>query len=89
MAQGKLDVKPLISHQFPFEEAEKAYDLITENKEPYLGIILDYDPQISQITQKEKEELATPVRSSGPTPVPFPEAGRQAGQAKTRRDSGR
>ena len=43
MATGKLDVKPLITHRFPFEEAEKAYELIANNKEPYLGIILNYD----------------------------------------------
>jgi len=43
MAAGKLDVKPLITHRFPFEEAEKAYALIADNKEPYLGIILEYD----------------------------------------------
>lgn len=42
MASGKLDVKPLISHRFPFEEALKAYDLISGNKEPYIGIILEY-----------------------------------------------
>lgn len=42
MASGKLDVKPLISHRFPFEEATKAYNLIMENKEPHVGIILEY-----------------------------------------------
>lgn len=42
MASGKIDVKPLITHRFPFEEATKAYDLIAENKEPYLGIIFEY-----------------------------------------------
>jgi len=42
MAAGKLDVNPLITHRLRFEEAEKAYELITQNKEPYLGIILDY-----------------------------------------------
>lgn len=43
MASGKVDVKSLISHRFPFEEAEKSYELILENKEPYLGIILEYN----------------------------------------------
>ena len=42
MATGKLDVKPLISHRFPFEQAPDAYELITSRKEPYLGIILEY-----------------------------------------------
>lgn len=53
MAAGKLDVRPLITHRFPVDQAPGAYDLISENKEPYIGIILEYDPQISQITQIE------------------------------------
>jgi predicted dehydrogenase/threonine dehydrogenase-like Zn-dependent dehydrogenase len=43
MAAGKIDVGPLITHRFAFEEAEKAYRLISENTEPYLGIILEYE----------------------------------------------
>jgi len=42
MAAGKLDVKPLITHRFRFEEAEKAYELIAQHKEPSVGIILQY-----------------------------------------------
>ncbi|ACV67688.1 bi-domain-containing oxidoreductase [Desulfohalobium retbaense] len=42
MAAGKLDVKPLISHRFVFENAEDAYRMIADNSEPYVGIILDY-----------------------------------------------
>ncbi len=49
MASGKLNVKPLISHRFSFEEALNAYDLITENKEPYLGIILKYHSKVEEI----------------------------------------
>jgi predicted dehydrogenase/threonine dehydrogenase-like Zn-dependent dehydrogenase len=58
MAAGKIDVRPLISHRFAFEEAEKAYHLISGNTEPYLGIILEYNrdgtvdaPQISRISR--------------------------------------
>jgi predicted dehydrogenase/threonine dehydrogenase-like Zn-dependent dehydrogenase len=42
MAQGKLDVAPLITHRFPIEKAEDAYKLIEEGKEPYVGILLEY-----------------------------------------------
>lgn len=41
MAEGHLDVKPLISHRFGIEEAEKAYDLIAGST-PSLGILLQY-----------------------------------------------
>ena len=60
MASGKLDVTPLITHRFPFEEAEKAYELIAEGRDPYMGIILEYgkeDPQITQITQKDERTV--------------------------------
>ncbi|MEA3358884.1 MAG: bi-domain-containing oxidoreductase [Thermodesulfobacteriota bacterium] len=62
MASGKIDVKPLITHRFRFEDAGKAYELIAQNKEAYLGIILEYNPQITQITQREKHELAAEER---------------------------
>jgi predicted dehydrogenase/threonine dehydrogenase-like Zn-dependent dehydrogenase len=42
MANGRLDVKPLISHRFAFDDAPKAYDLLTNGNEPYLGILLNY-----------------------------------------------
>ncbi|MDH4114265.1 MAG: bi-domain-containing oxidoreductase [Burkholderiaceae bacterium] len=41
MADGRLDVKPLISHRFAIGEAEKAYALLA-SAEPSLGILLDY-----------------------------------------------
>ncbi|CAK0757839.1 Dehydrogenase-like protein [Gammaproteobacteria bacterium] len=49
MADGRLDVKPLISHRFQIEEAEKAYELV-ERGGPSLGILLKY-PSI-EITPK-------------------------------------
>jgi len=42
MAAGKLDVNPLISHRFRFEEVAKAYELIGRGKESYVGIVLTY-----------------------------------------------
>ncbi len=42
MESGRINVMPLITHRFPFEDAEKAYQLISQNEEPYLGIILEY-----------------------------------------------
>jgi len=41
MASGQLDVKPLITHRFDFEDAPKAYDLLTTDKSA-LGILLLY-----------------------------------------------
>ncbi len=41
LTDGKLDVKPLISHRFAISEAEKAYELIADAT-PSLGILLQY-----------------------------------------------
>jgi predicted dehydrogenase/threonine dehydrogenase-like Zn-dependent dehydrogenase len=41
LADGRLDVKPLISHRFPLAEAEAAYALMGSG-EPTLGIVLEY-----------------------------------------------
>jgi len=47
MAVGKLDVRPLITHRFAFEDAEKAYGMVADNSEPYIGIILNYEKNIA------------------------------------------
>jgi predicted dehydrogenase/threonine dehydrogenase-like Zn-dependent dehydrogenase len=49
MAEGKVDVAPLITHRFPFERAEEAYQLLLSG-EPHLGILLEYP-------EKPEEEL--------------------------------
>ena len=45
IAAGKLPVERLTTHHFPIEQAETAYDVITSNREPYMGLVLDY-PQL-------------------------------------------
>jgi polar amino acid transport system substrate-binding protein len=46
VAGGRVNVAPLVSHRFSVEDAESAYQLITgEVKQPYLGILIRYDPE--------------------------------------------
>jgi predicted dehydrogenase/threonine dehydrogenase-like Zn-dependent dehydrogenase len=41
----RIRVEPLVSHRFDIDEAERAYELIAGDvKEPYLGVLLRYDP---------------------------------------------
>ena len=47
MADGRLDVKPLISHRIPISDAELAYDLVGGSG-PSLGILLTYPPSSSK-----------------------------------------
>jgi len=40
---GKIDLNYLTTHVFPLRDAPQAYDLILQRKEPYLGILIEYD----------------------------------------------
>jgi predicted dehydrogenase len=43
LADGKIDVKPLVTHSFEVENAKAAYELITGEKvQPYLGVLIRY-----------------------------------------------
>jgi predicted dehydrogenase/threonine dehydrogenase-like Zn-dependent dehydrogenase len=63
IAQGRIQVSRLITHRFPITDALKAYDLILENRQPYIGVLLTY-PQKEALASQE----STPVRKvwSGP-----------------------
>jgi predicted dehydrogenase/threonine dehydrogenase-like Zn-dependent dehydrogenase len=51
MADGRLDMKPLISHRFPLESAGEAYEVISEG-DP-LGVLLEY-PRPSTENRSQK-----------------------------------
>jgi predicted dehydrogenase/threonine dehydrogenase-like Zn-dependent dehydrogenase len=43
LVEGKLSVAPLITHRFPIERAQQAYDLITgKSGDPFLGVVIQY-----------------------------------------------
>ncbi len=43
LAEKKIDVHPLVTHRYPIEKANQAYDLITgKTGEEYLGVLLTY-----------------------------------------------
>jgi len=39
----KLDLSSLITHQFTLDEAPKAYQMILDRSEPFIGILIKYD----------------------------------------------
>ena len=55
MSNGKLNVKPLITHRFDIEHAPEAYNLLT-SAAPYLGIIIDY-PSAVDFSRSETIEI--------------------------------
>ena len=64
MASGKVQIKPLITHKFPFADAKSAYDLILNKSEPFSGILLQYDVQ-----KKLNDKITLPNRSTTPANV--------------------
>jgi predicted dehydrogenase len=65
VAAGKLPVEKLTTHRFAIEQAGRAYELITERKEPFLGIVLEY-PAVAEAKPRRRVELrpSTPGRSA-------------------------
>jgi D-xylulose reductase len=41
VASGKIDVKPLITHRFKFEEAEQAFELVKKGQEDVMKVIIE------------------------------------------------
>jgi predicted dehydrogenase/threonine dehydrogenase-like Zn-dependent dehydrogenase len=80
MADGRLDVRPLISHRFGIDEAEKAYDLMTGTS-PSLGILLQYptaEEKPDQVLRRTTVKLAAPTAHAGKTVLAFVGSGNYA-----------
>ncbi|MRH78516.1 zinc-binding dehydrogenase [Spiribacter sp. C176] len=88
MADGRLDVAPLISHRFDIDDAPKAYEVVA-GSEPSLGILLRYpgveltatDRTVSlhHTSAGEEASISNSQSASGPVPrVSFIGAGNYA-----------
>jgi predicted dehydrogenase len=66
MADGRLDVAPLISHRFAISDAERAYALVA-GTESSLGILLQY-PALSELDFNQTVSLSTAPLSEHPNP---------------------
>lgn len=65
IAMGKLPVEQLTTHRFPVERASEAYDLITEGKEPFLGVVLEYPEE----AKPPRRRIELGKRPNGHAPV--------------------
>jgi len=77
LASRSLDVAPLISHRVPFEEAPRAYDLLTTDKAA-LGILLTYDHGVEERHVRTVALHKARVESTGKAVVGFVGAGNYA-----------
>jgi predicted dehydrogenase len=64
---GSIDVLPFISHEFPIEEALKAYELISKKGEtPYTGVLLTYPDSPEAIPERQIAfQVVSPVVEEG------------------------
>jgi predicted dehydrogenase/threonine dehydrogenase-like Zn-dependent dehydrogenase len=74
VAQGRVQLRQLITHRFPVAEALQAYDLLLENREPYIGVVLTYPPP-----DPDTPELGAPRRRVYVTPGAAGARGEAAG----------
>ncbi|KZX54476.1 dehydrogenase [Erythrobacter sp. HI00D59] len=79
LASGALDVAPLISRRVPFEEAPRAYELLSTDKSA-LGIVLtyDHDTEARHIRRVELKQPPAVTEKSGRPVVAFLGAGNYA-----------
>ena len=70
VGSGRLDVAPLISHRFPIEQAEKAYELIESGKERYLGVLLTY-PESEQERRLDRKVELKAFAQTPPDKIPY------------------
>jgi predicted dehydrogenase/threonine dehydrogenase-like Zn-dependent dehydrogenase len=62
MQSGALDVKPLITHRFAFDDAPAAYELLATGSQPYLGILIEY---AAPAQPERRRTLALPASTAG------------------------
>lgn len=73
MADGRIDMKPLISHRFELEAAESAYDLVSCGNP--LGVILDYQAAPEVVEQTISLSTASSTISAADPVIGFIGAG--------------
>lgn len=72
---GKINPDFLTTHEFSLAEAPKAYDMIVNRSEPFLGILIKYDVAKPLIREKV---VVTPAKSAGKIGLAFIGAGSYA-----------
>ena len=43
IAEGKVDMKPLLTHSFPFENAQTAYETFVDRKDGAIKVLIDFE----------------------------------------------
>ena len=67
MADGRLDMQPLISHRFPLDQAADAYEVISSGNP--LGVMLEYKAGWASVADQRAVQLSPPVAATSAQPV--------------------
>jgi len=78
MADGKIDVEPLITHRFGFDDALSGYQAVSDKGA--MGILLEYDDAPEKSADKASRQIqlsstAAPSKTEGKPPIAFIGAG--------------
>jgi predicted dehydrogenase/threonine dehydrogenase-like Zn-dependent dehydrogenase len=77
VAAGRLNMEVLVSHRFNIEDGKKAYDLISNNDTPVLGVLIDY-PNSEEALKVTEIQRELTKKVTGSTKVSFIGAGNYA-----------
>ena len=67
MAEGKIDVEPLVTHRFAFNDALEGYQAISDSQA--LGILLDYGAAQGQESEKVSQVVSGTAKVDSPQRV--------------------
>lgn len=70
LADGRLDVAPLVSHRFPFDRAVEAYELVSRGGA--LGIVLSYPGEAAKAESILRGRTIRLVKTDNPNRIPSP-----------------
>lgn len=74
---GKIDIGYLTTHTFKLNDAPRAYDMIMEKKEPFIGILIEYDVE-KPVTREKILIQSTPSSLPSAVSIAFIGAGSYA-----------
>jgi predicted dehydrogenase/threonine dehydrogenase-like Zn-dependent dehydrogenase len=75
---NKIDVNYLTTHTFKLEDAPLAYDMMMEKAEPFIGILIEYNPQTTRIAREKVEIRSFPAGAPSAVSIGFIGAGSYA-----------
>ncbi len=62
LAEKEIDVGALITHRFPIERVQSAYDLITgKSREPFLGVVIQYSSSEDHSGDRSTPLVLSPI----------------------------